>query len=285
MMAALAPDIEAHIVTAHTPTPQSFWSRAAQRPTLIFSPTRVQFGPEIRGTRLVSIPLAKLQEIKLVHKAGYAVPQTTLLTRETTLDERLWGPFTVLKPNVGSLGRGVRLVRTRHVHWIDPKSWPEDDIRHGKELVAQQYVHTGDYISFYRVLMVLGEVVYSAVSIAKWRLSLPDPRAMDVVDMPIAPNAGEREVKLNYDEEIITLAQGLSRKYPAIPVMPVDIIRHQESGQLFVMEINSHGWSWHLSSPFGQKQQATNGLDYYKQFNGLERIAKALVEKTREMAT
>ncbi len=284
MMGLEAPYIDVQIITSHQPVADSFWSRAAERPTLIFSPAGVQSMPAIRGTRVVSVPTTKAKEARLVHKAGFAVPQTTRLTSATVLDEKLWGPFAVMKPDIGSNGKGVRLRRTRHVRWVDPASWPQDDDRHGKDLIVQQYVHSGDHVNCYRVFTVLGEVVYSIHTSLRAPLSLPDPRGSDEVDLPIAANTGDREVTLNYDEEVLSFAQRLARKFPMIPVMPIDIVRHHDTGQLFIMEINSHGLSWHLSSPFGQKQQQTYGLNYYRQFNGLERIARALIEKTRAMA-
>lgn len=285
IIAPQAPDIEVHIITPQNANSDLFWRRTAEHRTLIFSPTGVRLADQMRGTRLINQPTTKEREARMVHKAGYPVPQTARLVPELVLDEKMWGPFAVVKPNIGSNGRGVRLRRTRHVHWADPMSWPEDDYRRGKQLIVQQYVHSGDNVNCYRVLAVLGEVIYSIHTSLRAPLVLPDPRGTDDVDQPIAANTGDREVKLNYDEEVLAFAQGLARKLPMIPVMPIDVVRHRDSGQLFVMEINSHGWSWHLSSPFGEKQQAAYGLDYYRQFNGLEKIAKALIDKTRQLAS
>ena len=284
MMGSRAPDISVHIWTAHEQGGQEFWTQARQHPTLIFSPTGVQFTASVGGAKLVSMPTTKEKEARLVHKAGFPVPQTARLTAELTLDEQVWGPFTVVKPNIGSDGKGVRLRRTKHIHWIDPGWWPADDDRFGKELIVQQYVHSGDHVNCYRVFTVLGEIIYSIHTSLRAPLILPDPSGSDDVDMPIAANTGDREVKLNYDEEVLAFAQDLARALPMRPVMPIDIVRHRDTGRLFVMEINSHGWSWHLSSPFGQKQQQTYGLNYYTQFGGLGKIADALISRTRQMA-
>src|SRR5688572_11151893 len=124
MMAPQAPDIEVHIVTAVEGIPEqfwqgSFWRRAATRPTILFSPFSIRVPEWIRGARLISTPVSKFMEVRLLTNAGFPVPETRLITPDLLLDETLWGPFTVIKPNGGFLGRGVRLVRTRDVRWID----------------------------------------------------------------------------------------------------------------------------------------------------------------------
>lgn len=284
MMAGLAPDIAVHVISEGSAVPADFWARAAKLPTLIFSPLPVNIDAAVRGTRIISAQVTKLEEAKLFADAGFPTPRTTGIVPETRLNEGQWGPFVVVKPNRGGQGRGIRLMRTRDVRWVDPSSWPKDDPRHGKNLLAQQYVDTGPYTRSYRVFTVLGHAVYSRSSTATRAVPIPDPAGREPVDLDITSNGVERTVELANDREIISLAESIHRKFPLIPTMGLDIIRHHATGQLFVLELNSSGFTWHLSSDYGLAYQRKFALDYYGQFDALRVIARAFIDTTRRMA-
>lgn len=285
MIVGRAPDIEVHITTTAKTTPAAFWKMAAARPTLIFSPSAfVSFDVPARGTRLISAGVSKLKEAELVASTGATVPETRLITPETRLDEAEWGPFTVVKPNKGLRGRGIRLMRTRDVLWIDTSILPKDDPRHGLELLAQRYVDTGPFPTCYRVFTVLGRPIYCMSSAALEERSELDAEGTDALDLPVAANGMRRKLALVNDSEIIELATSVHTKLPHLPVMGIDIIREKNTGRLFVLEYNSGGGVWHLSSRHGLTHQHDHQLDYYGQFNALDTITDALIEATRKHA-
>ena len=285
IMVGRAPDIDVHILSAEELVPAEFWQRVATRPTLIFSPSnRARIDVSARGARLISIDLKKLEEIEVLASAGIAVPETRLITPETLLDETEWGPFTVIKPNRGLLGRGIRLMRTRHVRWTDTSILPKDDPRHGLELLAQRYVDTGRFPTCYRVFTVLGRPIYCMSSTALEKRPDLDAAARDTLDLAVAANGMRRKLELTGDSEIIELARSVHAKLPHLPVMGVDIIREASTGRLFVLEYNSGGGVWHLSSRHGLEHQHEFRLDCYGQFNALDTIADALIEATRNLA-
>ena len=79
LIAVRAPDIQVHIGSLAAKLPFDFWSKAAQLPSLIFSPVAVHIdhpGVRIRGARLISTPLNKLEEIQLLSRVGALVPET-----------------------------------------------------------------------------------------------------------------------------------------------------------------------------------------------------------------
>jgi hypothetical protein len=57
-----------------------------------------------------------------------------------------------------------------------------------------------------------------------------------------------------------------------------------ESGALSVIEANSSGCVWHLSSRMGVSLQRAHGIDLYSQLGALDRAAERLVEATRRHA-
>jgi hypothetical protein len=285
IMVGRAPDIEVHIVSPLSPRDPDFWRKAAMRPSLIFSPSEIPIDPRVRGTRLVSRGLGKLEETERIRKAGLPFPETQPITRETKLDEAQWGPFTVVKPNNGLRGRGIRLARTRDIRWTDTSALPNTDPRHGQQLVAQRYVDTGPFAVSYRVMTVLGRAIYCMTSRATEKRPPLAVSSGEAIDLAVAANGMARRLSLVNDSEVMELATSLHKKEPDIPVMGVDVIREHGTGRLFLLEFNSRGSTWHLSSDHGQGHQRDFRLDYYGQFNALDSITNALIEVTRKRAT
>jgi len=284
MMAGRAPDIDVHIISRDTTIPPDFWTRAAELPTLIFSPLPIKLDPSIRGARMMSKYLPKLEELELFAKAGFPVPRTKKIMPETVLDESEWGPFVVVKPNEGRGGRDIRLRRTKDVRYFNPMYWPKRDPRHGIDMLAQQYVNTGPYSRSYRVFTVLGRIIYAITTTATQALPSPDPLSQEDTDINVTANGVERILELSSDQEVISLAESIHRSFPHIPTMGIDIIREHGTGKLFVLEMNSRGVTWHLSSDHGLFYQRKDGLNLYGQFNGLKVIAEALTDFTRRLA-
>jgi hypothetical protein len=286
MMLGPARDIDVHIIAAGAEVSQKAWDKLAEQPTLFFSPGGVDIPASARGTRLISKRITKQAEYQLLKAAGVPVPELTPVQVDTKLDEAAWGPWTVLKPDDGFQGRGVRLTRTRDVKWVEPSSWPKGDPRRGHNMMAQRYIDTGPRSVSHRVFTVLGQAIYSVTSTAMQDSpALPDPAGSEPFDVPIASNGGPRTMAMNYSRDIIDLAVATHRKFPDMPTMGVDVIRDHKTGELWILEVNPGGFTWHISSTYGIGHQRDHGLDYYGQFNALGTIAKALIETTRARAT
>ena len=152
-------------------------------------------------------------------------------------------------------------------------------------MLAQQYVFTGPYPRSYRVFTVLGKVIFAHTSTATEPISLPDPKGADPVDLDVTSNGVERKLQINNEADAIDLARSIHAKLPDVPTMGIDLIREDKTGKLFVMEMNSSGFTWQLSSDIGLGHQRKYGLDYYGQFNALDTIAAALIDHTRRLAS
>ena len=238
-----APDIDVHIFSPEIPVPKGFWRNAAARPTVLFSPMPgpKDLDPRIRGQRLFAKRLSKFDEAHFLARAGFPVPLTQKILPDTVLDERVWGPFTVIKPNMGYRGRGISLVRTRDVRWIDTLLLPSDHPRYGQNLIAQQFIDTGPHATCYRVMTVLGARVYSVMSTAVQALPPLDKLADGPIEIEIAANGGPRRMALFDDPEITALAQQVHARLTHTSVMGVDIIRDHATGKPVVMEMNGGG--------------------------------------------
>lgn len=282
-MAVRAPDIEVFILSRGERPSPDFWRNASRRPSVIFSPQAIPMPPPfIRGTRLISIGLNKLEEMEVLRKAGAAVPEAVVIEPHTRLDEARWGALTVIKPIQGKRGRGISLMRTKDVRWTDTTALPADHPRYGQKLLAMRFINTGPFSRSTRVMMVAGRPVYSVTSQAI--AEQVDLLSSDAFEVDIAANGVERTVKLNYDQETINFARAIHANLPHLPSMGVDIIREQDTGKLYALEYNSKGGIWHISSDFGKEQQRKYGNDYKAQFNALDTITDALIEVTRRRA-
>ena len=135
LIAERAPEIEVFILAngmRHSVARK--W--AARRRTLVFSPVAIEGFTPIRGKVYACRRLGKLEEFHRLAGAGLPVPETVLIEPHTRLDPARWGPLVVVKPIAQRQGRGVRLRRTSEVRWVDPLSWPGDDLRWGQAMVA-----------------------------------------------------------------------------------------------------------------------------------------------------
>ncbi len=283
-LADRAPDIEVFVVDNNQP--QSVTRRqAARRPSLIFSPIKLlRFSP-LRGKVYAASYLTKWEEYGRLISAGLPIPEAVMLEPSTRLDPETWGPFTVLKPNVGYQGSGVRLVRTRDVRWRDPFSWPRNDPRHGRQMLAQRFVDTGPTPKSFRAMTVFGRVVYSTFLTVIGSATFDrDPAGGAPLDEPIAANSGERRIQMNYSADVLDLARRVAAALPEKANLGIDMIREEGSGQLYVLEVNSRGHTWHISSNYGLDVQKKYGNDYAGQFGALDIIADALIDVTRREA-
>jgi hypothetical protein len=283
-IAAKAPDIEVFILQNGQRWSVG-WEAAAVRPTLIFSPVSIEGVRPVRGKVYEGRKMSKMAEVRRLAMAGIPVPESHFVTPNLRLDPEAWGPFTVLKPNGGYQGRGIRVVRTRDVRWVDPLSWPRDDPRHGLPLIAQKFIDTGIRPESRRVMLVFGRPVYSIYSrsVAP-REAMLDADSSDPIDAPIASNSGDRTMTVTSDEAVLAFARRMGAAFAELPVLGVDIVCEEKTGDLYGLEVNAGGGVWHLSSDHGLKLRAQYGFDLYPQFGALDVIAEALIEVTRREA-
>ena len=271
LIAERAPDIEVFIFGNHRRhSVMRKW--VAGRRTLVFSPTPITAFSPIRGKVHACRGLGKMEEVRRLAAAGLRVPESILVMPDTRLDPQSWGAFTVLKPTTGRQGRDVRLVRTRDVRWTPSPT------------IAQRFIDTGEKARNYRVTTVFGRPIFSWLGEGLIPRPVLDGAGNDQIELPIAANAGERRLELNFDAEVLRYGVDIARAFPEIPVLGIDIVREAATGLLYGIEVNSVGFTWHLSSDSARERMKEHGVDLYSQFGALDIIADALIEVTRREA-
>jgi|GEM_PF-2139133 len=283
MMVGLAPNIRviiASFVQGEIRLTEKSPKNLSELPTLIFSPTPLSLPENFRGTRIVAKPSSKIEEYALLKDKGLPFPRSTHISNLSDLESVDFGERFVIKPNEGKQGRDVILVERGTCEDVVRKKFGTDDL----DLIAQQWINTGPTPTSFRVFTVLGEIIYCC------RVQSP---AADVEGnlkasnfAAIAANSQtERLMECIIDTEIIHLGERIHQSFPMMPVFAQDIARDIDTNELYVMELNSGGWTWHLSSDFGRRRRSQFKLDYYGQFNALEKISNSLARFTVDYAS
>jgi len=278
MMVGMAPQIRTLIASRIDGTvqlPKNALETINSLPTLIFSPVPLDLPDQFRGTRLIAQSMTKMKEYELLARENLPFPKSKYISTLADLDDLDLGERFVIKPNDGMQGKGVILVTAAACKDIVRSKFGENNL----DLIAQKVISTGPKPTSYRVFSVLGEVIYCV----KY-----ESRTVDVEQSiaeanfaPIAANSMHgRFMELVNDQEIVELGERIHRLFPMMPVLGQDIVRDIDTQALYIMELNSGGWTWHLSSNFGNRFRRQFKLDYYGQFNALEKITRTLARFT-----
>ena len=286
---AAEPEIEVQIVQASR-SAEELHEQIWKLPCLIVSfATPLGFRPK-RGRIYCCRPIPKFEQLIKLSHAGIPVPLSARFRFGKPLNRDFWGPLVVLKPTTpGFMSQGaVYLMRTERACELAEVVFPPGHPSRQSPVLVQQFVDTGEWPSYYRVLTLFGEPLYCRKGFtAKPR---PPLNASDEVllEARIATNAQFGERHPASDPDVLDLARRTYAAMPAIPLQGIDIIRARTGGRLFVLEINPGGNTWHFSSQhtqhFQQFQGATSRTERIAQFGAWDVAARALITKTVQEA-
>jgi hypothetical protein len=259
----------------------------AFRPTLTIGFGALRRGRFLSG-RILHCPwIPKHRELEQLRAVGIPVPDWIVIEPDTRLDPAFWGPYVVVKPSVGGQGIDIRIRRTGRVRYLPPESFPPDHMIQKGPMMAQRFVYTGPWAVSYRVCTFFGRALYcwrveqsheKRRLESRWQFSGSETGGGIQI---IAPSKTS-SYSLVDEEEVIALAERAHRlAFPDYPYLGFDVLRDAETGELCVIEANSGGCVWHLSSRMGLSMQRAHGIDLYSQFGALDRAAERLVEATR----
>ena len=257
-----------------------------RRPAMIFSSTKLPRRCRgFRGKLFQGGAIPKSEELTRLEENGFPVPRWACLTRGRQPDLSGFGPYVVMKPELGCQGADVRIKRLGRVRWTAPKTRQATNPKNS--WLVQDFIYTGKWPVSYRVTTLFGEVLWSWCVTAD-RNRRPLNRRYGFRDggergggLSIVSSGRGCTFRLNYDPEIISLGEKVHGAFPEIPVLGIDIIREQPSGNLFVLEVNSPGRTLHFSSRAGLSIQKYAGFDLEAQFDGLRKAGRILAEQTR----
>jgi len=280
-----APEIAAFIVdTKDTGWADPRFDSAA--PTLTVSPMPVKRFVPPRGAICQGFEFPKGEQYEMLERVGVAVPKWQRIGPDVALDPADWGPYVVVKPELGRKGAEIFIKRTGRVRYRPPESYPEDHPVRKAPLLVQRFVYTGTWPSNYRVVTLFGDALLA------WRCEashdyVPLRSRWDFKaqgGITVVSNKRDSRYALAYDQDLIELARQAHRAFPGQPLLGTDIVRDADTGELFVIECNPRGDAWLISSVMGRMIEQANELDFAGQFGALEIATEALIRETRAQA-
>jgi hypothetical protein len=281
-----APTI-ATFVVSNTMLNDTARRKAAERPSLIFSPVRLKSFVPLRGKVYQGRAIGKLEQLRLLATAGVRVPKTTVITPKLALDPAEWGPFVIVKPTFlggSSRGKGIQLMRTERVRYIAPANYPPDHPGRGGPMIAQQFIDTGKRIAAFRVLTLFGEPLYCQFNRSETTRPSLDAGDQEIERAVMATQTVDKDKRFVIDEEVIALARAAHAVFPDVPLKGCDILKDEGTGKLYVLELNPGGNVWHFSSDYLAKVRTANGPEFeaqrLKQFDALRTAGRLLAERT-----
>ena len=204
------------------------------------------------------------------------------------LDPETYGDWVVLKPeNMTSTGASVNMVPTKLLPTIKIEDFPEDHLIHKDSYLVQKFVKTGEFPTHYRVLVFLGEILYSVKSTQKSAYPKQLDDINELLKSSVASNlTGHRTATLTIDKRVNEFGLNVSNAFPEHPLLGIDVIKDEQSDALYVLEVNLGGNTWAFSSKLSHLfREAMGGRQAMViQYNAWDRAAEALVRKTHELA-
>jgi hypothetical protein len=259
-------------------------------PTMTFSPGPVFGHRPTQGVVFEGRALPKSEEYAALECAGVRVPRWALLTPEAVPDLAAFDRYVVVKPDLSGRGADVKIKRKGRVRWSPPSTNLTRTVAGPTcHWIVQEFIYTGPHPTSYRVTSLFGEPIWS------WKVQA-DTRRRPLrhrFDFGGAPDGGGMSIvssgkgcvfSIERDPEVWELARATHRAFPDIPLIGVDIVRDSDTGQLFVIEANTIGWTWHLSSPIGRAIQQQFGFDLDTSFQVRHRTASILAGQVRMRA-
>lgn len=258
----------------------------AGRPSLLVEMHRPALGRPLRGRRLRHAEQDKIAELRALERANVKVPRWTVLEPGEKLDPAEWGPYVVRKPSWGGRGYNVEIIRTARVRHKRPEEYAADHLGRLYPMIAQKFVYTGRLPESIRVLTYLGRPLLSMRF-----YDAPQVRPLERRDAfreaaghNIVASTEGAKIAFCDDPDVLALAKRVHAAFADIPSLGIDIVRDADSGELFVLEINPQGESWHFASVSTLRQAYAAGIDLYAQFDALGTIADASAEAATRLA-
>ncbi len=272
-------------------TKDADWAEAEEAysaPSMTVAPMPFKHFRPRGGTVLVGNEYPKGYQYERMEAEGVPVPEWVRVKPGIKLDPDYWGPYVVVKPELGRKGSEIFITRTHRVRYKPPEKFAPDHPIHKAPLMAQRFIYTGKWPHHFRIVTFLGKCILA------WHIEqshdyppLEDKWEFDQAGGGISIVSNKRSssyVETN-DAGAIAVAEAAHRALSEVPLLGSDIVREAETGNYYVLECNPRGDAWLISSHIGRDIQRIHGLDSPNQFGAVEIATNVLIEETRRRAT
>jgi len=281
--------LSADVIPYIVDTKQGEWEFAktvSQNPTMTVSYLPVRRFRSPRGPVFEGCEIPKSEQNQRLRSDGISVPDWQTIQPGDLFDCEQWGPYVVVKPELGRCGREIKIKRTERVRYRSMDSFSDDQAASRAAMLVQRFVYTGPWASSYRVVTLFGKALMCwhcemdhDLPPLKSRFGFADQGGINIVS-----NKRSSTYSLSFDSDVIALAEAAHKSFPGQPLLGHDVARDHETGELFILECNPRGDTWLFSSYTGVEIQKKHCIDFYSQLDGLTEAARILIENTRKYA-
>ncbi len=281
----LSDDVVPYIVD----TKQGEWelaSEVSENPTMTVSYLPIRRFNAPRGPVFEGLEVPKSEQYHRLRNDAINVPDWQVIEPGDSFDAEQWGPYVVVKPELGRCGREIKVKRTERVRYRSMDSFPDDHTASRAPMLVQRFVYTGPWASSYRVVTLFGKALLCWYCEMDHDLPPLNSRFgfADQGGINIVSNKRSSTYSLSFDSDVIALAEAAHKSFPDQPLLGHDVARDHETGELFILECNPRGDTWLFSSYTGVEIQKAHSINFYTQLGGLTEAARVLIERTKQYA-
>jgi hypothetical protein len=246
--------------------------------TLVFSPLQLSAFYLRRGCVYAGRPMQKSEQLLRLGLAGVPVPPWTSPDRGKRFDPEFWGEHVIVKPEIGSAGRGVSVHETSELNEQSHSFKPF--ARNGINFIVQKIIRNTS-IGKMRVQLLFDEVLCC------YRYRYPETLDLDT----------EENLKLFQKhfitfsnipeffcpEEIFEQARRCYRAFDGVALLALDVVL-DEAGKHYFIEANPGGNTWHYSSEYMGSRLTDEGIVLEQQFGAFDRAGDVLARRALQEA-
>lgn len=288
--AAYANDVRVYVISDEMPSnalPKGIW----EFPTLTVAFNKKSTFIPPRGRIIYNHKIEKLEQARILRLAGVPIPHCEIFRPGMTLDAEIWGDIVLLKPaslDATSHGDNIQIFHRSNLAAMETGDFPPDHFVRRSQMIVQRFIDTGKFPCKYRVLTLCGEVLYA--QFRKLVEPRPDLVSSDEVmqSAQVATSGGSCQYSHDDYPDVVEFAKRVAGAFPNVPLLGVDIVRDVMSNDLYVLEVNAGGNTWHFSSKLWaerRKQYPKVAEEAKTQYNAFDTAAKSLVGATRRWAS
>jgi hypothetical protein len=205
------------------------------------------------------------------------------------LDPAIYGDWVVLKPeHIQSTGKDVNMVPTKEIPNLKLSDFPKDHLIYRDSYYIQKLLKTGDRPNTYRATVFMGAILSSGFARMIYHYPSESSDLHILLSTTIATNfLSHRTRHFEKDKEANELALRVADSFPENPLLAIDILKNEDTGENYVLETNLGGNTWHFSSALARNYPGYDDAARkaaIRQYNVWDRSAEALVKKTNALA-
>ena len=200
------------------------------------------------------------------------------------LDQAIYGDWVVLKPeHIQSTGQDVNMVPTKLIPTLKQSDFPKNHLIYRDSYLIQKLQKTGDKPNSYRANVFMGAILSSGFSRMIYHYPSETSDLNTLLSTTIASNfLSHRTRHFEKDKDANELALRVADSFPRNPLLAIDMLKNEDTGEIFVLETNLGGNTWHFSSALARSYPGYDDAARkaaIRQYNVWDRSAEALVKK------